>query len=132
MVALKAIVLSIVGAGLILAAIVTGLATREFLGRAARAPGVVSRLNAGGSHPEIEFALPSGQTISYPQGGFIFGYKPGQRVQVLYASEDPARTARVDAFGALWFVPLLLAVLGLALATAGVPGVRSAFRAGRF
>jgi len=131
MAALKAIVLSIVGMGLMLAAIVTGLATHQFLGRAARAPGVVSRLNAGGSHPEIEFTMPSGGTISYPQGGFIFGYEPGQRVQVLYAPGDPARTARVDAFGALWFMPLLLSVLGLALTIGGVPRVLSAMRARR-
>jgi hypothetical protein len=131
MAALKAIVLSIIGMGLILAAIVTGLATREFLGRAARAPGVVSRLNAGGSHPEIEFTLPSGETVSYPQGGFIFGYKPGQRVQVLYAPEDPGRTAPVEAFGALWFVPVLLSVLGLALLVGGVPGIVAVLRAPR-
>jgi len=37
----------------------------------------------------------------------------------LYSQEDPKGTARVDAFGALWFVPLMLFGLGLALIIGG-------------
>jgi len=104
---------------MLVAAVVTGIATNGFVGRAASAPGEVSRLNAGGSHPEIVFTAASGEKISYPQGGLIFGYRPGQKVRVLYSQEDPKGTARVDAFGALWFVPLMLFGLGLALIIGG-------------
>ena len=115
----KAIVFLVVGGGMLVAAVVTGIATNGFVGRAASAPGEVSRLNAGGSHPEIVFTAASGEKISYPQGGLIFGYRPGQKVRVLYSQEDPKGPARVDAFGALWFVPLMLFGLGLALIIGG-------------
>jgi len=125
---LKAIVFLAVGAGLLVAAVVAGIAIRGFVGRAASAPGVVSHLNAGGSHPEIEFTTASGERISYPQGGLIFGYRPGQKVRVLYGQENPRGTARMDAFGALWFAPLMLLVLGLALIVGGVAFLMSAAR----
>jgi hypothetical protein len=121
----KAIVFIVVGAALLVAAVVNGIAIRGFIGRAASAPGVVSHLNAGGSHPEIEFATASGESISYPQGGLIFGYRQGQKVRVLYGQEDPRGTARVDAFGALWFTPLMLIGLGLALIIGGVASLVS-------
>jgi hypothetical protein len=124
----KAIVFLMVGSGLLVAAVVTGLAIRGFVGRATPASGVVSRLNAGGSHPEIEFTTASGETISYPQGGLIFGYRPGQKVRVLYGQENPRGTARVDAFGALWFAPLMLLGLGIALLIGGVAFLVSAIR----
>jgi hypothetical protein len=121
----KAIVFLMVGAGLLVAAVVNGIAIRDFIGRAASAPGVVSHLNAGGSHPEIEFTTASGEKISYPQGGLIFGDRPGQNVRVFYGQENPRGTARVDAFGALWFTPLMLFGLGLALIVGGVASLVS-------
>jgi hypothetical protein len=86
---------------------------------------VVTQLNAGGSHPEIEFATLSGTKITYPQGGLIFGYRPGQQVRVLYNPQDPAKTACVDTFGALWFVPLILSGIGMALLIGGVASLLS-------
>jgi hypothetical protein len=127
---IKAIVFLMVGAGLIVTAMVTGIAIRGFIGRAASAPGSVSHLNAGGSHPEIEFTTGSGEKISYPQGGLIFGYRPGDKVRVLYGREDPRGTARVDAFGALWFTPLILFGLGFALIIGGLASLVSAMRLG--
>lgn len=59
----------------------------EFLQIAQAVDGQVERLNAGGSHPQIAFTTATGQRVSYPQGGMIFGYEPGQPVRVLY---DPA------------------------------------------
>jgi len=108
------------GAGLLVAAVGMGLSARGFNARAASAPGVVIRLNAGGSHPEIEFTAASGETISFPQGGLIFGYRPGQKVRVLYGPEDPRGTACIDAFGALWFAPLVLVTLGIGMIIAGI------------
>ncbi len=74
----------------------------EFLEVAQAVDGQVERLNAGGSHPQVAFTTATGQRISYPQGGMIFGYEPGQPVRVLY---DPARLRLepvLDTFGALW------------------------------
>jgi F0F1-type ATP synthase membrane subunit c/vacuolar-type H+-ATPase subunit K len=121
----KAIVFLMIGVGLLVASVANGMAIRGFVGRSASAPGVVSHLNAGGSHPEIEFTTSSGEKISYPQGGLIFGYRPGQSVRVLYSQENPRGTARVDAFGALWFTPLMLFGLGLALIIGGVASLVS-------
>jgi hypothetical protein len=109
----------LVGIGLIVVSGVAAAAKRGFVKSATASEGVVVRLNAGGSHPEIEFTTAAGRKVSYPQGGFIFGYRPGQKVRVLYLADAPAQTASVDAFGALWFVPVLLTVIGLFLIIAG-------------
>ena len=107
-----------------------GFATQRFTSRAARAEGVVARLNAGGSHPQIEFTTASGTRVSYPQGGFVFGYRVGQTVQVLYDPDDPAHTARVGTVGALWFVPILLLGIGVAFVLSGILGNSSRRRRG--
>jgi hypothetical protein len=80
----------------------------------------VTHLRTGGSHPEIEFTTALGEKISYPQGGLIFGYWIGKKVQVLYHQENPRGSACIKAFGALWFVPLMLLGLGLGLLIGGV------------
>ena len=115
----KAIVFLLVGVGLIVAALVTGAGVRRFVAGSDVVRGRVSRLNAGGSHPEIEFTTRAGESVSFPQGGFIGGYAPGDQVEVRYDPADPRLTARLDSFGALWFAPMLLSVLGLGLGLAG-------------
>jgi hypothetical protein len=114
----------LIGIGLLVAAIRSGATRREFVREADSADGVVVGLNAGGSHPQIEFTTSSGQKISYPQGGFIFGYRPGDRVRVLYRPGDPAKTACVDAPGALWFTPLFLGSLGILCVMGGILSAR--------
>jgi hypothetical protein len=101
--------LVVVGCGLV--ALVTGLSQAAFVSRAATAQGVVARLNAGGSHPEIAFEV-GGRHFEYPQGGLIFGYRPGEAVEVLYDPANPAH-ACLQSAGALWFVPGLMTVIGL-------------------
>ena len=108
------------GAGLLIAGITTGVMRLRFVRQATTCDGVVVRLNAGGSHPQIEFTTRAQEKISYPQGGFIFGYKPGDRVTVLYDPRDAHGTACVSAPGALWFTTLLLCALGVFLAAVGV------------
>lgn len=104
---------AIVGAALVAAAIARGLATMRFIRNAAAADGFVVCLLAGGSHPDVEFSTPSGQQVTYAQGGLIFGYQVGDRVRVLYDPADPAKTACLDRLGALWFTPILLSTLGI-------------------
>lgn len=88
-------------------------ARTDFLAQAQSALGVVSELNAGGSHPQIDFVTADEQHISYPQGGFIFGYQEKQQVQVWYLPAQPFMTAVVQDRGALWGTPIALTVLGL-------------------
>lgn len=111
--------------GLVLLGIAVGLALdrREFLARAQTADGIVSRLNAGGAHPEIAFTTVAGEKISYPQGGFISGYRPGQTVRVRYLPEWPSGSAVVDDLGALWGVPVVMGGMGLIFGIGGVARV---------
>ena len=95
----------------------------EFLEVAQAVDGQVERLNAGGSHPQVAFTTATGQRVSYPQGGMIFGYEPGQPVRVLY---DPARLRLepvLDTFGALWGMTVVWVLLGLAFVGACVRGL---------
>jgi Protein of unknown function (DUF3592) len=83
-----------------------------FVQTASHADGVVAELNAGGSHPQINFAVPAKGEISIPQGGLIGGYRPGDKVRVLFDVTDPQGTATIDTFGAVWFWPLMLGGIG--------------------
>lgn len=105
---------------LLTAALYFGYDTHTFIAEARRAEGQVVALNAGGSHPQIAFTDTHGQRHDYPQGGLIFGYEVGDAVLVLYRSEAPTASARLDAFGALWAESLLLGLLGLAFTAAGL------------
>lgn len=107
------VVFVLVGIALLAFAARDAFQTRAFIANAASAEGVVTGLNAGGSHPEIRFMTSHGQTVSFPQGGFIFGFRAGDRVRVLYDPKDPAGSATLVNPGALWFSTLLPGCLGL-------------------
>ncbi|WP_431820157.1 DUF3592 domain-containing protein [Burkholderia sp. F1] len=91
----------------------TGLSTREFLRTAIAVPGEVVALNAGGSHPQIEFVTKAGERISYPQGGIISGMKVGDKVTVLYRPDAPSIKPTIDRFGAVWDVTLTMLFIGV-------------------
>ncbi|MCI0994454.1 DUF3592 domain-containing protein [Pseudomonas corrugata] len=126
---LLGLLFALIGIGLLVIAVNLTLDRREFLSRAQAADGVVSRLNAGGSHPEIAFTSVGGEAISYPQGGMIFGYQPGQSVRVYYLPEQPVGSAVIDDPGALWGPSGLLGCLGLMFAFAGLS--KTIFQHGR-
>jgi hypothetical protein len=100
---LKRFVFTLAGIGLLAGAFWSYAMTRNFIIHAKTGNGEVVALNAGGSHPQIQFTTEAGQKVSFPQGGLIFGYHPGEQVRVLYTPSDPAKSHTVDAFGALWF-----------------------------
>jgi Protein of unknown function (DUF3592) len=81
-----------------------------FVNAAVRVPGQVVALNAGGSHPQIEFVTKEGERVSYPQGGWIGGFRVGDHVTVLYLEKSPRKTASIDRTGAIWFWPILLLI----------------------
>lgn len=95
----------------------------EFLQVAQAVDGQVERLNAGGSHPQVAFTTATGQRVSYPQGGMIFGYEPGQPVRVLYDPAQPRLEPVLDTFGALWGMTVVWVLLGLAFVGACVRGL---------
>ena len=106
------VVITLVGVILLAIALYTAWNTFTFLRTATRAIGTVSALNAGGSHPQIDFQTEAGQPVSYPQGGLIFGMKTGDTVTVLYSAADARATATIEAVGALWFGTILMGGLG--------------------
>jgi hypothetical protein len=108
-----------VGVLVILAALVWAVSTYQFINQAATAQGEVIKLNSGGSHPEIKFTLPDGQEIEYPQSGLIFGYKVGDKVEILYDAKNP-KNASLNTFGALWGFPVLILTLGLIFVIVGI------------
>lgn len=107
-----------IGALLVLASALWAGSTASFVAGAGSAPGKVVALNAGGSHPEIEFTPEGSTPVQYPQGGLIAGYAVGDDVQVLYAPDDPIR-ATIDNPGALYGFPLIGLAMGLIFASVG-------------
>lgn len=109
---LKAAVFGVVTVVMAIGAVVTAVGRTEFLRSSARAPGVVSKLNAGGSHPQVSFTV-AGLEMSFAQGGWIWGYEVGDQVTVLYDPENPHMTATIDSTGALWFATSFFAFMTL-------------------
>lgn len=116
---LKGGVFAVAGLGVMTGAAFGTVSTHTFVLSAAHAPGVVTQLNAGGSHPEIQFTAASGQVVRYPQGGMISGYRPGEKVSVLYHPSRPNDGPSLDTFGALWGMWIMLFVMGAVFVGAG-------------
>ena len=124
----RAVIMLAIGVALLGAALASALSVRRFTRESSLADGRVIKLNAGGSHPEIMFTTRGGERVSYPQGGLIAGYSVGDAVRVRYREADPKRSATLDTFGALFFWPVLLVVLGGGLAVASAIALAAARR----
>ena len=120
---LKSIVFLMVGVILLMVVALMMISTRNFLQEAVTAPGQVVALPSGGSHPQIEFVTRDGQRISYSQDGWIFGFKVGDKVTVLYRPEEPFHTATIDQFGAVWGGVIFILPLGIIFFFIGLLGV---------
>lgn len=105
---IKAIVFLVAGLLFLGVAAIASWQTSRFVARSIVVDGRVSALRAGGSHPEVEFTSRTGERISYPQNGLVFGTHAGQAVRVRYDPAAPRASASLDRFGALWTVPLAL------------------------
>ena len=108
----------VVGVILLMVAIRNAVGTYGFIRAATRVEGKVVGLNAGSSHPQISFTPKQGETISFPQGGLIFGLRPGETVQVLFRPENPVATATIGTIGALWFATFIPACIAALLLVA--------------
>ncbi|KVL19096.1 DUF3592 domain-containing protein [Burkholderia ubonensis] len=103
----------VIGAVFLMIAAFAAWSTGDFLRTAIAVPGEVVSLNAGGSHPQVEFVTRTGERISYPQGGMIYGTKVGDKVTVLYQPEAPSRTATINRIGAVWNWTLMVFIFGV-------------------
>lgn len=74
--------------------------------------GVVTALNAGEAHPEIDFTTRAGKHVSFPAGGLI-SHEVGDRVRVSYDPKDPLATAQLEESGSLYFLPTIFGTIGL-------------------
>lgn len=104
---------TIVGLSVIAGSAAWAVQVWSFTAAASSAPGVVTRLNAGGSHPQVRFVTAAGEVVEYAQGGLIFGYRVGDEVRVHYDPRRPSE-AVIDSFGARWGFVLLGVVMGAA------------------
>ncbi len=95
-----------VGVVLLAASAWTAFSTWRWLQRSVAAPGHVSRLNAGGSHPEIELVTATGPKVSFPQGGLVAAWRVGDDVPVRYDPAAPTEDPSIDRVAAIWTVPL--------------------------
>lgn len=111
----KLLVLTIIGILMIIGSLIWMVRNYQFVSRAVSAKGTVISLNAGGSHPQIRFTAGDGKPVEYSQSGLIFGYRPGDEVEVLYDPEAPQK-ASVNTFGAMWGFPFLGFLIGACFA----------------
>jgi hypothetical protein len=109
---MKATMFQALGFILIIAAAGSFYSTYQFINTSSRAPGVVTKLNYGGSHPQVEFTTSDKQLVEYPQNGLIFSYRVGDKVDVLYQADKP-HDAMINTLGAKWGFASLLFIIGL-------------------
>ncbi|VWC53060.1 DUF3592 domain-containing protein [Burkholderia lata] len=126
----KGVVFTVVGTCLLIGAALYAQSTREFLRTSVVVPGRVIKLNAGPHHPEIAFTTLAGEHVEYPQGGSV-SEEDGATVEVRYAPDEPAMSARLNTFGAIWGDVLMIAGMGAAFFLGGVSELRSGVRAWR-
>ena len=111
-----------IGLGLLFVSVSSGRSAYQLIADGSSAQGVVTKVN--GAHLTVEFKSTNGDAFRYLQSGLIWGYRVGDRVQVLYTSSDPRGTACISAAGALWFPTGIMAFLGGSLFLGGLSQLR--------
>ncbi len=122
------VVLWLVGVGVLVAAVVDGRRTADFLDRATRVVGTIADPQ---DHPRIRFMTADGTAVEFTQNGGVS--RPlGASVPVAYLADDTAGTARADTFWAEWSDVLGLLWIGYAFTVPPFFGCRATFRASRW
>ena len=112
----------VIGAGLLLAAVVSTAFTYRFINMASRAEGTVVKLNAGGAHPVIRFVPVGEAAVEFLGSGFI-NYNIDDKVPVLYlkdAQNPSGFQTNIDTPGALWDAPLGFTWIGTGFVVGGL------------
>lgn len=117
-----------VGLGLLSGGIYSFMSTREFLGNAVSADGVVidleERWDSDDSsytyYPRVRFETETGQPYEFTGdvGSSPASFDVGEGVRVLFDPADPS-SARIDSFMQLWFVSVILGGMGLVFSIVG-------------
>jgi Protein of unknown function (DUF3592) len=117
-----------VGLGLLGGGVYSFVSTREFLGNAVSADGVVidleERWDSDDSsytyYPRVRFATETGQPYEFTGdvGSSPAAFDVGEGVRVLFDPADPS-SARIDSFMQLWFASMILGGMGLIFSIVG-------------
>lgn len=117
-----------VGLGLLGGGVYSFVSTREFLGNAVSANGVVIDLEEHWDsddssytyYPRVRFQTEGGQAYEFTGdvGSSPAAFDVGEEVRVLFDPADPSG-ARIDSFMQLWFVSVILGGLGLVFSIVG-------------
>jgi hypothetical protein len=112
----------IIGIGLSIGAIASGIWTYRFIQMASRAEGAIVNVDLGRAHPAIQF-LPAGesQPVKFTGSGWI-NYGVGDKVNVLYIKDSTIPAGynySVDTPGSLWFGTGIMTLLGTAFSIVG-------------
>jgi hypothetical protein len=113
----------LVGVGTLTASAIWLISIRKFKKSAARATGrVTERVYSSGDGdmpgtyaPRFEFKTPDGESWSVlsSTSSIPAGFRVGEEITVLYDPANP-HTAKIDSAMQLWFMPLLLGIVGVA------------------
>jgi hypothetical protein len=127
----------LIGLGLLGAAVLLVVDTRNDIARADKADGTVIDLlgerDSDGDtiyYPRVRYVTRSGNPVEFTGsvGSSPPAFDVGEPVSVLYDPAEPEK-ARIDSFVQLWFPALILGVLGLVCAGIGGGGTLAALRA---
>jgi hypothetical protein len=121
-------VFTVAAFGVLVAALLTGIRTNNFVRSAVSAPGTVTGLaEEPDEHnqstlyaPVFAFVTRDGRTQSVTSSVYSnpADYHVGDQVTVLYSPADPT-TARINSFWQTWFLPAFLAIMGACFAMTG-------------
>jgi hypothetical protein len=94
--------LLLAGLGLLVESFMSGTATYKLLNAGQAVEGLITGVDNYGFSIFVQFTPSEGEPRVIQQDGFVFEYKMGEQVPVIYDPANPAAAA-VNDFGVLWF-----------------------------
>lgn len=116
---LLGLLFALIGIGLLGIAVNLTLDRRDFLARAQTADGIVSRLNAGGSHPEIAFTTGKGEKFPTPRVASSSAMSRGSRCEFIICPSSRPPTPRRGSRCTVG-TPVMLGAMGLFFTLVGL------------
>jgi hypothetical protein len=121
------LVFTLIGFGILISGIFAIFKVRRQLAGSAKAMGKVLALGTISGQrgylycPQVEFAIPNGQTFRFQSevGSQPPAYQVGQPVRVVYQITSPTK-AEIDSPANLWFAPGCMLLMGLSFSFLGL------------
>ena len=88
----------------------------RFIDAASRAEGTMTKLRTRRAHPRIEFTPVGKSKVEFSWHGWIYYYRVGDRVPVLYLKDAESPSGyriSVNTIGSLWFDQFMGTLLGI-------------------